>query len=202
LLEWLAILVCVVGTTLLGLTLVPSDYTDVDVGWLQTKVACVLVMVVLVLMLLELLASRAKQAQQTRIVELITGTQAGLCIGAGNSGLGSGLQVISVADGPARMLAVVFCAFGLAFTSAHPVFANRGYKTGRVVIITAYMALVSLAAGVVMGVAVLNEPWPTDPSQSFIRMAALSTIATSILLLNGQEWFGCGPINRGLYSMM
>uniref|UniRef100_A0A7S4F6L0 Magnesium transporter n=1 Tax=Chrysotila carterae TaxID=13221 RepID=A0A7S4F6L0_CHRCT len=185
--EWGAVLFCVVGTTLLALTLEPTDYVGMDLLWVQAKMGGVLLCAVLAILALELLGQRARESQSAPLLELVTGMQAGICIGSGNAGLGCGLQLLRVGEGFTLVIAVSLMLVGLAFTSAHPIFANRGYKVGRVVIITAYLSLVSLATGVFMGHFVLGEPWPSEARASAMRVAGLVTIAASIFVLNGSE---------------
>ena len=43
------------------------------------------------------------------------------------------------------------------------VFTNRGYKHGRVMIITTSLMFVAMTTGVVIGIGVLDEPWPAEP---------------------------------------
>jgi len=198
--EWLAVAVCLAGTTMLALTLVPTDWSGVDLFRLQVKMGFSMLAMIIVIALLEIAASRAKQADSSGVVELVAGSQAGLCIGAGNAGLSLGLRILGVASGATLYIAIVFVVIGISFTSAHPVFANRGYKMGRVVIITAYMTLISLACGVILGVLVLGEPWPSELATSALRIVALVTISVSILLLNWYEL--CPSKMRGLYSTL
>ncbi len=72
---------------------------------------------------------------------------------------------------------------GLSLMCVRP----RRYKSGRVIIITAYVALVSMVAGVVMGVAVAFEPWPRHLGMSLMRIGALVTIFSSVILLNYRD---------------
>lgn len=48
-----------------------------------------------------------------------------------------------------------FVVVGATLNALHPVFANRGYQHGRVVLISTHTALVSMASGVFVGIAVL-----------------------------------------------
>ena len=110
-----------------------------------------------------------------------------MLIGAGNAGLSSGLQILQVGVGHQRIFAALFAIAGIACTASHPVFANRGYKMGRVVIITAYITLVSLFVGVAMGLVVLGEPWPSRWVPRALRLGALTTISASVFLLNWED---------------
>eukprot|EP00310_Coccolithus_braarudii_P013633 CAMPEP_0183337940 /NCGR_PEP_ID=MMETSP0164_2-20130417/5411_1 /TAXON_ID=221442 /ORGANISM="Coccolithus pelagicus ssp braarudi, Strain PLY182g" /LENGTH=219 /DNA_ID=CAMNT_0025507713 /DNA_START=21 /DNA_END=676 /DNA_ORIENTATION=- len=119
--DWSAVALCILGTSLLAFTLEATDWAGVDVIWLERKVGIVLVCAVALIALLELGAERAKQQHATAMTELFTGTQAGVCIGAGNSGLGCGLQLLRIGDAGTRTIALAFVLLGLLFTSAHPV---------------------------------------------------------------------------------
>ena len=41
--------------------------------------------------------------------------------------------------------------------------------------------------GVLMGVAVLGEPWPSDPARSMMRIFGIVAIGIAVLLLNAPE---------------
>ena len=186
-LEWLAIALCLAGTMRLASTLEPTDWSKIDIGCLQRKLVAALILSICLLFLLEMAAARAKEANHPRTVELVAGTQAGMLIGAGNAGLSSGLQILQVGVGHQRIFAALFAIAGIACTASHPVFANRGYKMGRVVIITAYITLVSLFVGVAMGLVVLGEPWPSRWAPRALRRGALTTISASVFLLNWED---------------
>merc|ERR1719272_2372254 len=83
---------------------------------------------------------------------------------------------------------------GALYTATHPAFANRGYKTGRVVVISAYITLISLSTGIVMGLAVLDEPWPSQLGMSLLRILALATTIVGIVMLN---WKGLSSSSQG-----
>lgn len=186
--EWFGVALCLAGVVAISLTLEAQDFGLLSIGWLQTKMGITMGCVAVAVVLLELVGRKAKVSPpNVTVVELVAGCQAGLCIGAGNAGLGSGLQFISVGTGVAKIVSAGFIVLGISFTGASPVFANRGYTIGRVVIITAYMTLVSLAAGVLIGVVVLDEPWPKDLSLSLLRWGGLLTIAVSVVLLNASD---------------
>ena len=53
------------------------------------------------------------------------------------------------------LCAGAFVIVGATLNALHPVFANRGYQHGRVVLISTHTALVSMASGVFVGIAVL-----------------------------------------------
>merc|ERR1719272_2508215 len=83
---------------------------------------------------------------------------------------------------------------GALYTATHPAFANRGYKTGRVVVISAYITLISLSTGIVMGLAVLDEPWPSQLGMSLLRILALAATIVGIVMLN---WKGLSSSSQG-----
>jgi len=244
-LEWISIALCFVGIVLLAVTLTPRDWSETSVVWLQLKLFCVLLLCLALVFASELYIrfsvkaiARGKEAEaeaetstsretgskeqnRTCLIEVLVGLQAGLCIGAGNSTLASGLQsftsgsewIDQVAhevngsawrphDGheplheeingtivnvtgvghpwpddvpyPARAymhlaFAVLFAVFGAIINGIHPVFANRGYKHGRIMIISTSMVLVSMTTGVVIGIGVLDEPWPEATEMSALR---------------------------------
>ena len=169
--EWRAIFICFLGTVLLALTLVPRDWDRTHIGWLQIKLSIVLVGVLPVLLGCEIVLRRAKRARgvpSRSAIELLTGIQAGVCIGVGNASLASGLQSTSKSwlDHVARehvgsdawpessissgvwlhlASAAAFVVVGATLNALHPVFANRGYQHGRVVLISTHTALVSMA---------------------------------------------------------
>ena len=189
--DWAAVALCIGGTSALALTLEAHSLASDGIAHLQVRLLGTLILVPAALFGLELLAANAKKSARGPLVEGLTGTQAGLCIGVGNASLAAGLQTLALGlptVTPLQLVfAAVFAACGIGLTASHPVFANRGYKHGRVVIITAYITLVSMVGGVLVGVAVLGEPWPTDPTKSALRLAALGAIGGAILLLNVDE---------------
>jgi hypothetical protein len=69
----------------------------------------------------------------------------------------------------------------------HPVFANRGYQHGRVVLISTHTALVSMATGVFVGIGVLDEAWPARPLMSACRLLAFVLMLTGALSMNRQN---------------
>ena len=69
----------------------------------------------------------------------------------------------------------------------HPVFANRGYQHGRVVLISTHTALVSMATGVFVGIAVLDEAWPARPLMSVARLLAFVLMLTGACTMNRQN---------------
>ncbi|KAL3904780.1 MAG: hypothetical protein SGPRY_011162 [Prymnesium sp.] len=77
-----------------------------------------------------------------------------------------------------------FVICGAALNASHPLFANRGYQQGRVVLISIYTALVSMATGVLMGVGVLDEAWPARPLMSMLRHLAFLLIVGGVWSLN------------------
>lgn len=96
--EWRAIGLCFLGTVLLASTLVPRDWSRTHVGWLQIKLSIVLMLVLPMLVLFEFGLRRAKRARgvpNRSVIEMLTGLQAGMCIGVGNASLASGLQSTS-----------------------------------------------------------------------------------------------------------
>ena len=188
--EWVGVAVCVGGVTGLALTLEETDWTQVDFSALQLRLGIALLLVPVVLVVLEAAAARAKKEPTNVVaVEVLSGTQAGICIGAGNASLGSGLQSLGLggATEGAAVLAGCFVVAGIFSTSTHPVFLNRGFSYGRVVLICAYATLVSMLMGVLMGVAVLGEPWPSDPARSMMRIFGIVAIGIAVLLLNAPE---------------
>ena len=54
-------------------------------------------------------------------------------------------------------MAFEFVAAGGVLTGLHPLFANRGYQHGRVVLISMYTAFMSMGTGVLIGYSVLDE---------------------------------------------
>ena len=207
--EWLSIGLCFVGTLLLAVTLVPRDWARTDIRWMQAKLALTLVLVVPLLVLLEMRLRWYKGARgvpNRSAIELLTGLQAGLCIGVGNASLASGLQSTSrswlehVEEQSSReapttaaassgvyvhlWLAAAFVVLGGLLNIMHPFFANRGYQHGRVVLISTYTALMSMATGVLMGMGVLDEAWPEQPLMSMLRHTAFGLISSGVLILN------------------
>tara|TARA_B110001452_G_C15212725_1_gene420608 strand:- start:462 stop:1799 length:1338 start_codon:yes stop_codon:yes gene_type:complete len=206
--EWLSIGLCFVGTLLLAVTLVPRDWARTDIRWMQAKLALTLVLVVPLLVLLEMSLRWYKGARgvpNRSAIELLTGLQAGLCIGVGNASLASGLQSTSKswlehveaqssreASATAASsgvyvhlwLAAAFVVLGGLLNVMHPFFANRGYQHGRVVLISTYTALMSMATGVLMGMGVLDEAWPDQPLMSMLRHSAFGLISGGVLILN------------------
>ena len=69
----------------------------------------------------------------------------------------------------------------------HPVFANRGYQHGRVVLISTHTALVSMASGVFVGICVLDEAWPARPLMSATRALAFVLMLTGAYTMNRQN---------------
>ena len=66
----------------------------------------------------------------------------------------------------------------------HPVFANRGYQHGRVVLISTHTGLTSMASGVFVGIAVLDEAWPTRPAMFIARVLAFLCMITGVCSMN------------------
>ena len=66
--EWRAIGMCFLGTVLLASTLVPRDWSRTHVGWLQVKLACVLMLVLPLLVLSECGLRRLKRYVQGLVV--------------------------------------------------------------------------------------------------------------------------------------
>ncbi|KAL1507267.1 hypothetical protein AB1Y20_008116 [Prymnesium parvum] len=205
--EWLSILLCFLGTLLLACTLVPRDWSRTDIRWMQAKLGAVLLLALPLLAVLEMAARRAKRSPNRSAIELLAGVQTGLCIGVGNATLASGLQSTSKSwlEHVARqhigskawpstsiassrwlhlLCAGTFVVCGALLNASHPLFANRGYQHGRVVLISIYTALVSMATGVLMGVGVLDEAWPARPSMSFLRHLAFLLIVGGVWSLN------------------
>ena len=181
--EWRAIGMCFTGTVLLALTLVPRDWSRTNIGHMQLKLSCVLILTLPLLVALECALRRAKRrgVPNRSFIEMLTGVQAGLCIGVGNASLASGLQStsrswldhvaaehVSSEAWPQTSLssgvwlhlgsAAAFVILGATLNGLHPVFANRGYRHGRVVLISTHTALTSMATGVGVGVLVLVRP--------------------------------------------
>jgi len=208
--EWLSIGLCFMGTLLLAVTLVPRDWQRTDIRWMQAKLGAVLLVSLPLLALLEMAARRAKRSTNRSAIELLAGVQTGLCIGVGNASLASGLQSTSKSwlEHVARqhigskawpntslassrwvhlLCAFVFIVSGALLNASHPLFANRGYQHGRVVLISIYTALVSMATGVLMGVGVLDEAWPSQPLMSMARHFAFVLIFGGVWSLNWQN---------------
>lgn len=211
--EWLAIAMCFVGTVLLAATLVPRDWERTRVGWLQAKMAVVLVLVLPLLVTFETGIRRAKRARgvpDRSMIELLTGLQAGVCIGVGNASLASGLQSTSKSwlDHVARehvdsaswphtslasgvwvhlICAGAFVVLGAGLNALHPLFANRGYQHGRVVMISTHTSLVSMLSGVGVGIWVLDESWPKRPLMSLTRYLAFTLILGGVVCMNWQK---------------
>jgi multidrug transporter EmrE-like cation transporter len=208
--EWRAIGLCFVGTLLLAVTLVPRDWDRTHIGWLQVKLSVVLALVLPLLCAFEMGIRRAKRARgvpNRSAIELLTGLQAGLCIGVGNASLASGLQSTSRSwlDHVAKehvgsdawpdtslssgvwlhlVCAGCFVILGAALNAMHPVFANRGYQHGRVVLISTHTALVSMVAGVLVGIYVLDEAWPGRPMMSAMRYLAFLCMIYGVVSMN------------------
>jgi len=196
--EWLSISLCFAGTLLLAVTLVPRDWNQTSIEWIQVKLGLVLLLAAPLLATLEIWARRAKRGNADRsVIELLAGMQAGLCIGVGNASLATGLQSTSkswidhLGSGKGVWMhlacAGAFVVIGVVTNAMHPIFANRGYQLGRVVLISTYMSLVSMATGVFMGVVVLDEAWPTRPRMSLLRHIAFGLIFSGVLTLNWQN---------------
>lgn len=174
---------------------------------MQAKLGAVLLLALPLLAILEVAARRAKRSTNRSAIELLAGVQTGLCIGVGNATLASGLQSTSKSwlEHVARehigsrawphtslassrwihlLFAGLFVLCGALLNASHPLFANRGYQHGRVVLISIYTALVSMATGVLMGVSVLDEAWPTRPLMSFLRHLAFVLIVGGVWSLN------------------
>ena len=66
----------------------------------------------------------------------------------------------------------------------HPVFANRGYQFGRVVMISTHTSLMSMVTGVCIGIGVLDETWPSRPLMSGLRFVAFVLIVSGVINLN------------------
>ena len=208
--EWAAIGMCFSGTVLLAATLVPRDWAHTNVGWLQVKMSIVLIIVLPLLVAFEMGIRRAKRCRgvpDRNVIELLTGMQAGCCIGVGNASLASGLQSTSKSwlDHVAREhvgsdawpetplssgvwlhlgCAFAFVIVGAAMNAMHPVFANRGYQHGRVVMISTHTGLVSMITGVCVGIGVLDEAWPSRPLMSAMRFAAFALIIGGVFAMN------------------
>ena len=208
--EWRAIAMCFFGTVLLAVTLVPRDWAHTHIGSLQAKLAAVLSLVLPLLCALEVGLRRAKRKRgvpNRSAIELLTGLQAGLCIGVGNASLASGLQSTSRSwlehltkehvgseAWPKTSLtsgvwlhivsAGAFVIVGATLNALHPFFANRGYQHGRVVLISTHTALVSMATGVFVGIVVLDESWPSRPIMSAARFLAFMLMIYGVLTLN------------------
>jgi len=137
-------------------------------------------------------------------VELFAGLQAGMCIGVGNACIATGLQSTSPSwrrqvSGVNIMahlfLSGAFVVCGILLNGSHPIFANRGYQHGRVVLISTYTSLTSMATGVFIGTIVLDESWPAQPRMSMLRQMAFLLIFWGVLTLNGQR--AAAAIQRG-----
>lgn len=205
--EWFAICLCFGGTVLLAMTLVPRDWSHTDIRWIQVKLGLVMTFVLPLLVMLELGSRRAKTSNVDRsVIELLAGVQAGLCIGAGNASLATGLQSLSrswidhLHDDQALSLHYlctgVFIVFGALLNASHPLFANRGYQHGRVVIISTIMAIVSMATGVFMGMFVLDEAWPTRQRVSLLRSFAFLLLFIGVITLNWQNILSLASTER------
>jgi len=216
--EWFSIGLCFVGTLLLALTLVPRDWSRTDIRWMQAKLALTLILVLPLLLALEMALRSYKRARgglpNRSAIELLTGLQAGLCIGVGNASIASGLQSTSRSwldhveretvsqrtwsGGPQTSLssgvwlhlgfAAVFVGVGAILNASNSVFANRGYQHGRVVLISTYTALMSMATGVLMGTFVLDEAWPEAPLMSLARRLSFLLLFAGVLTLNWQNF--------------
>ena len=194
--HWVGVVVCFCGTLLLAFTLQATDWSRVDLSaMLSRKLPIALVIVIVALPVLEFvqpslegLTSAREKQRGAAIVELCTGLQAGMCVGVGNAGIAGGLQALS----HGAVGAEVAGAFGVVGTSValvglQTVFATRGYYYGRAVVITAYITLVSLSAGILMGLLVLDEPWPADIGMSLLRAFALVATILGVTMLNWKE---------------
>jgi len=92
-------------------------------------------------------------------------------------------------------LSGAFVVCGILLNGSHPIFANRGYQHGRVVLISTYTSLTSMATGVFIGTVVLDESWPAQPRMSMLRQMAFLLIFWGVLTLNGQR--AAAAIQRG-----
>ena len=77
-----------------------------------------------------------------------------------------------------------FVIVGATMNALHPVFANRGYQHGRVVLISTHTALVSMASGVFVGIVVLDEAWPARPMMSATRFLAFGCMIYGVITMN------------------
>lgn len=66
----------------------------------------------------------------------------------------------------------------------HPVFANRGYQHGRVVLISTHTALTSMFTGVFVGIIVLDEAWPARPLMGAVRIFAFMLMLVGACSMN------------------
>ena len=82
------------------------------------------------------------------------------------------------------LLSGFFVVSGAGLNIAHPVFANRGYQHGRVVLISTYCALFSMITGVLMGTIVLDEAWPVQWEMRLLRSLSFSLVFFGVLTLN------------------
>lgn len=198
-LEWFSIVLCFVGSLLLAVTLVPRDWAQTDIRWIQVKLFVAIFAVLPLLGFLEVAARYLKRRvdRRTTTIEVIAGMQAGLCIGVGNAALATGLQSTSRSwrahlatntdIGTHLLFAGCFIVFGAGINASHPIFANRGYAYGRVMLISTYTSLISMISGVFMGAVILDEPWPMAPRMSILRQLAFFLIFWGVVLLNGKS---------------
>jgi len=199
--EWVSIALCFVGTVLLAVTLVPRDWRNTDIRWIQVKLSLAMLVALPSLVVLELGGRSAKRnSADSSSVELLAGLQAGMCIGVGNAAIATGLQSTSRSwrahlnsSSPTPhmrahlALSAAFVLCGAALNGAHPIFANRGYQQGRVLLISTYTSLVSMGTGVFIGIVVLDESWPSAPRMSLLRQFSFLLLFWGVLTLNGHR---------------
>ena len=88
------------------------------------------------------------------------------------------------------------CLSAVAMNAMHPVFANRGYQHGRVVLISTHTALTSMATGVFVGIGVLDEAWPARPLMGAARALAFVLMLTGACTMNRSNIKAIIPGNR------
>ena len=214
--DWRTIALSFTATLLLALSLVPRERSHWSRSpWaMQVNLARVLLLVPPTLLAAEYGVRRATTGVPNQsALELLTGLQAGVCIGVGNAALALGMQSMSrawVANAAQahmtsahdmwpyvgmreslqshHLAAIAFTLTGAALNQAHLVFTTRGYRSGaHVARVSGQAALVSMATGILVGLCALGEEWPTRPLLSIARFIACVLIGHAMLTSRWDE---------------
>ena len=194
--EWVGVAVCVGGVTGLALTLEETDWTQVDFSALQLRLGIALLLVPVVLVVsrrpprgrrepTNVVASRCSRGRRRGSASApATRAWARGCTSLGLGGATEGRPVLADASSsPASSRR--------RRTPSSSTAASRTAASSS----SAYATLVSMLMGVLMGVAVLGEPWPSDPARSMMRIFGIVAIGIPSLL-NAPELRKLGASKR------
>lgn len=169
--EWIGVGMSVVGAIGIGLTMAASSKDKFNF-----QAAIIVVGIIVVLMVIcEVLFRKGKW------VEFSTGLQAGLGFALSATSMRTGMLLSQQHSQPLWAVVGIVGSIGLSSTGFF--LQTRGLKGGRAVAIGTFTNVFVLVTAVLLGLFVLNESMPTDPTQWWIRISSFGVILLGTALM-------------------